>query len=232
MWLTILLVMLWAGFWQLGRAEEKRIINERLSVGEVQEPETEQQWMAQLAFERVKFSGHYSNTHFLLDNQIMDGQVGFFVYTTFKTTAGLWLLVNRGWHDQEQTDFDVIDEFDSLEGLVADWPRPGVKLGEQLILNQDIQHVTYLDQTATLKTLKQRLCEQNTGVGCIILPLVLKLDPGMPHGYKREWQLPRMTVAKHQAYAAQWFTMSLVLCLVYGIFMKKHFAKEKDASKN
>ncbi len=224
--------MLWAGFWQLRRADEKQDINDRLSAELIKRPLSEQDWQNQKAFDQVKIHGQFSNTHFLLDNQIMDGEVGFFVFTAFKTSEGLWLLVNRGWHDQDGINFDVTEDLMQLKALVSDWPRPGIKLGEQTVLNQNVQHVTYLDSTATIEVLKQRLCEQNSGVGCIILPLVLKLDPTMAHGFKRDWQLPKMTVAKHQAYAAQWFTMSLVLVLVFGIFIKKQFAQNKHASKN
>ena len=51
-------------------------------------------------------------------------------------------------------------------------------------------------------------------------------DAAAPHGFVRKWQQPVMTPAKHQAYAVQWFSMSAVLCLVWLIFIRKHYASK------
>ncbi len=227
MWLLILLVMISAGFWQLSRAEQKRQINARLAAGETKQPKTSKDWQFLKAFDEVELSGQFVNTHFLLDNQIMDGQVGFFVFTSFMTTEGILMLINRGWSDDAQQNFDLLRGETIITALVAEWPRPGVKLGEQVIINQNIQHLTYLEQQPTIELLKQRHCQQTRTENCIILPRVLKLDAtvdiGKGHNFKRNWQLPRMTVEKHRAYAMQWFTMSLVLCFIYVIFVKKTY---------
>jgi len=220
LWLVILLVMLSAGFWQISRAEEKRQINVRMADGKVNLPHTPQDWQSLKAFDQVEVQGQYINTHFLLDNQIMDGQVGFFVFTAFKTIDDVLLLINRGWTKDDQQNFEVAPNSQSVKALMADWPRPGIQLGEQTINNQDVQHLTYLEQLPTTALLKQRHCQQNNADNCIILPRVLKLTVAMDHGFKRQWQLPRMTVEKHRAYAVQWFTMSLVLCF-YVIFIRK-----------
>ncbi|MGJ8664283.1 MAG: SURF1 family protein [Marinicella sp.] len=227
LWLLILLVMLWAGFWQLSRADEKRDIEVKMKGGKNHLPKTVKDWQALEPFDHVQITGQFSNTHFLLDNQIMDGQIGYFVFTVFKTNNDIWLLINRGWSNQELIDLEI-DNFAEIEltGLLADWPVPGVQLGEQQVLEQAVQHVTYLSQNPVTELLKSRHCKQNNMDECIILARVLKLDPGMEYGYKRHWQLPRMTVAKHQAYAIQWFTMSLVLCLIYMIFLRKTYMKK------
>lgn len=221
LWLIILMVMLWAGFWQLGRAEEKRAINQRMTDANHHMPTHLNDWQQLNAFDHVDVIGEFAATHFLLDNQIMDGQVGYFVLSAFKTEHGMWLLINRGWHSGKPVDLDVENKRIKLEGLLGDWPRPGIQLGEQVILNQAVQHVTYLPQEQVLSMLKTRLCKHGEDNECIILPVVLKLLPDAEFGYIRKWSLPRMTAEKHQAYAIQWFTMSLVLCLAYVIFLKK-----------
>ena len=226
LWLVILLVMVSAGFWQLNRAKEKQQINNRLLAGEVNRPQTLQDWQLLTAFDQVEVRGHYVNTHFLLDNQIMDGQVGFFIFTAFLTVDDVLLLINRGWSADDQQNFDLAPNSQTVSALLADWPRPGIQLGEQTINNQAVQHLTYLQQQPTIDLLKQRHCQQSSTENCIILPRVVKLDKAMSHGFKRHWQLPRMTVAKHRAYAIQWFTMSLVLCVIYVIFINKTYASK------
>ncbi len=226
LWLIILLVMLTAGFWQLSRADEKQLINERLALGQTSTPAAEDDWQALKAFDQVTIDGQYLNTHFLLDNQIMDGKVGYFVFTAFKTTDGIYLLVNRGWTDDDQQNFDLGDETQTIDALMADWPRPGIQLGEQIINNLDIQHLTYLEQAPATALLKLRHCQQDNANNCIVLSRVLKLNADIENGFKRQWQLPRMTVEKHRAYATQWFTMSLMLCFIYFIFIRKIYANK------
>jgi surfeit locus 1 family protein len=226
LWLIILIVMISAGFWQLSRAEEKQQINTRLANNDVNQPQSVNDWQAIKAFDQVAIQGNYLNTHFLLDNQIMDGQLGFFVFTAFKTTDDVLLLINRGWHDDDQSNFDVESDALNITALMADWPRPGIQLGEQTINKLAVQHLTYLEQSPTIDLIQLRHCQQNDAENCIILTRVLKLDSSMDHGFKRHWQLPRMTVEKHRAYAVQWFTMSLVLCFIYIVFIKKSYASK------
>lgn len=226
LWLVILMIMIVAGFWQLNRAEEKQQIKQRMAAGETYSPKSSPDWQQLQAFDPIEIQGRYGNTHFLLDNQIMDGQVGFFVLTSFQTTDGIWLLVNRGWTDNDEQLFDVEPTKQKITALLADWPRPGIQLGEQDIENQAMQHVTYLAQQPTTELLKQRHCQQIETENCIILSSVLKLDPSMVHGFERQWQLPRMTVEKHRGYAIQWFSMSLVLCLFYAFFIYKNYASK------
>lgn len=227
-WLFILAFMIWAGVWQLGRAEEKKTINQRLSDQSILMPQTSKQWQQLKAFNQVRVSGQYLDTHLLLDNQIMDGQVGHFIFTAFETINQQIILINRGWTDNSKQNFDVGNKSKEIIALAADWPRPGFQLGEQDVQTSKQQHVTYMPQNKVQRMLKERHCQQNKAEDCIILPLVLKLDGAMSDGFTRNWQLPRMTVEKHQAYAAQWFTMSLVLCLVYGIFLRKFYFKKTD----
>ena len=229
LWLVVLAVMVWAGFWQLDRAKQKENIKQLLSSGQVTEPDSLADWQAVEPFTTVQLSGAFHPTHFLLANQIINSEVGYFVFTAFHSDGG-WLLVNRGWVKDQATDIDIPTGRLNLTGLVADWPRPGYQLGEQVILDQDRQVVTYLPKTTVENWLKARLCGQSAANDCIILPRVLKLQADMPHGFVRQWQLPRMTAEKPRAYAAQWFTMSLVLCLVFGLLMKKTYFSKKHAS--
>lgn len=224
LWLVILLVMLWAGFWQLDRAKQKRQLKANSESGLSNKPKNLADWKKLKPFEKVEFSGRYQDLHFALDNQFSDGKVGKFLYSVFETTEGVWLLINRGWVPAT-TNLDSTSELQRVKGMVATWPEPGYKMGQQPINNVRQQNVTYLEYEPVVKLIKDRLCERSEGKDCIIPHLTIKLAADMPHGFKREWLLPKMTAEKHQAYAIQWFTMSLALCLVYFIFLKKQYAE-------
>jgi len=49
-----------------------------------------------------------------------------------------------------------------------------------------------------------------------LLPVILQLDESNEDGFVREWQpVYGVTPDKHRAYAMQWFTLALVLLLIY-----------------
>ncbi len=221
LWLLILVVMLSAGFWQLNRAEEKRLMAKRMSAGQTAVPTSAKDWAQLQAFDQVMITGHFQPQQFLLSNQIVDGQVGFFVFTAFTTVNQLHLLVNRGWVATADAEIQVTDHEVQLTGLVADWPRPGIQLGEQILTEQQQQVVTYWPPDLTRQWLQDQLCQP---AACEVLSQVMKLSPEAPLGFVRKWQAPVMTPAKHQAYAVQWFSMSAVLLLVWLIFIRKHYA--------
>ena len=54
------------------------------------------------------------------------------------------------------------------------------------------------------------------GTSGLVLPLVLQLDADDPHGFVREWKpVYGIPPAKHRAYAMQWFTLAVVLAIIY-----------------
>lgn len=221
MWTAVLALMVWAGFWQLGRAEEKQIINQNMAAGITLTPKSMADWHNIDDYLTIKMEGHYAPMHFFLANQFHQGQVGFNVFTPFKTNQGLWLLVNRGWTASADIKVEVDDRSRFVTGFMAAWPRPGVQLGEQEFVDQSRQEVTYLPLAKTKKLLNQKLCETD---GCPIFDRVIKLSPQADNGFVRDWQAPMMTVARHHGYAFQWFGMSLVLSILYIIFLRKHYA--------
>ncbi len=215
--------MIWAGFWQWSRAEEKIIIKQHMAAGINHTPEAIEDWQQLDDYQPVKISGNYVNNHFFLANQFNKGQAGFNVYTVFRTEPGIWLLINRGWSVSDEIAVEVSPQATSIEGFIAAWPRPGVQLGEQEFSDEESQQVTYLPLAQTRVLLMQRLCDS---ADCQILDRVIKLSPSAEHGFVREWQAPMMTAERHRAYAFQWFAMSLALCIIYFIYLRKLYASK------
>ncbi|MCW8869128.1 MAG: SURF1 family protein [Proteobacteria bacterium] len=224
LWLAILLVMIWAGFWQMDRASQKEVIRQQMQSGTLVQPQNLTDWQNINNYQAIRTTGHYENMHFLLANQFQEGQVGFHVLTSFLTDDHIRLLVNRGWTASADIDVSVNNNRVNLTGMLSDWPRPGVQLGEQEFKNKTQQQVTYLPQEQTKVFLTQQLCHRHN---CTIFNRVVKLDPEAEAGFVREWQAPMMTAARHRAYAFQWFTMSLALCLIYIYYLRKTYAIKK-----
>lgn len=224
LWLSILVLMIWAGFWQLDRANQKDQIRQQMQSGEFKQPQQWLDWQRVNDYQTIRVTGHYDNTHFLLANQFHEGQVGFYVITTFLTDDNIWLLVNRGWTASAEIDIAVNEESTELIGMLSAWPRPGVQLGEQEFQDKLKQQVTYLPIEQTKVFLTQHLCQRGN---CDILNRVVKLDVEAKAGFVRDWQAPMMTAARHRAYAFQWFIMSLALCLIYFYYLHKTNAIKK-----
>jgi len=215
--------MIWAGFWQWGRAEEKITIKRHMDAGIKQTPESMSDWRQLEDYQSVKISGKYVNKHFLLANQFHQGQAGFNVYTVFQSDSGIWLLINRGWTVTDEIVVELDSQATTVEGFIAAWPRPGVQLGEQEFTDKNRQQVTYLPPAQTKVLLMQKLCDS---ADCQILNRVIKLSATAEHGFVRDWQAPMMTAERHRAYAFQWFGMSLVLCIIYFIYLRKLYASK------
>ena len=68
-------------------------------------------------------------------------------------------------------------------------------------------------------------------LGHRLRPLVLLLDPNDPGGFVRDWKpVYGITPDRHRAYAAQWFTLALVLLLIYIGVNTRRRGRETEAS--
>ena len=211
----LLVLLLSLGNWQLDRADEKRTIMQDYEQ-RIKQPTSElsfpisdaEQWRSR----KVRIMGRFENEkQFLLDNQVSRGQVGLQVLTPLKLLhRDEAVLVDRGWvplgPDRKQLpDISVDTDVVSLRGTVYVPYKQGFRLG-----SMDEGHfgwprlIQYLDFGA-----------MSDRVGYPLAPLTIRLDPNLPHGYRREWQPVSMSPETHLAYAMQWFTLAAVLIVIY-----------------
>ena len=48
-----------------------------------------------------------------------------------------------------------------------------------------------------------------------VYPFIIRLDQQQPHGFLRDWPVVSMPPARHYGYAVQWFSMALVVFLIF-----------------
>ncbi len=216
--LGMLAVLLWAGFWQLDRAEEKRrIIAEQVYRGDkgplvLESSLLHSAGLEQLRHRRARAVGRYrSDRQYLLDNRTHNGVAGYHVLTPFRLHDGnVQVLVNRGWvpvgRDRRQLpELAVSEQPLAEEGLIVAPPAAGISLG-----------AAGYDQTGWPRVVQQvdlaRMAEQ---LGEPLLPFVLQLSADSEHGYVREWQARSgLTPERHQGYAVQWFALAVALVVL------------------
>jgi surfeit locus 1 family protein len=214
--LVLLPLLVGLGQWQLERAGWKQGLVDAHEDGIHMRP-VELEGLLEAgkpaAYRPVRVRGHYDLAHqLLLDNRTYRGHAGYHVLTP------LWLpdgekvvLVNRGWVPTG-LDRAVLPELPGpadpviLEAVTSLPPEKLFRLGDAEESHEGWPKVVQqLDLAQLENVLETRL-----------LPVVLLLDESDGHGFVREWQpVYGVTPDKHRAYAMQWFTLAVVLLLIY-----------------
>jgi surfeit locus 1 family protein len=216
----VMVLAIWScvrlGFWQWHKAEQKQEITRALTrhAGALT---VQAQDLADAAnvealhLQTVEFKGHYlPQFSFFLDNQVEQGQAGFQVITPFLLSDQQHIVwVNRGWvpgyADHQKLPTVVTSKTEQvIKGLFWQQTKVGFRLdkpGESWQAVQPVIDFAYLRQHVPYR----------------FPDVVLKLDPTMPEGYVRHWDVPAGQVEKHLSYAYQWFGFALA-SLVIGIY--------------
>jgi surfeit locus 1 family protein len=203
--------MLRAGFWQLERADEKRdILQSQRAVAH--SPPVELRPETSLTrFQPVKVVGEYaSDLNLFLDNQVVNTRVGYRVFTPFKIAqTNKWVLVDRGWVSvgENRSTLPTVKAEQGQLTLLGRLNKPPVA---PPLWNDDYpvssgQVWQYLPIPVIADQLQLDL-----------LSMVVELRPSQTGettaGLIRQWpEIDDKWVARHNAYAFQWFAMAFTL---------------------
>lgn len=214
--LLLLALLLSLGFWQLDRAEQKRVLldayGERPGDAPIQLTEDFRpgpEWR----YRRVQAAGSYDAGHqFLLDNRVHHGRPGYLVLTPLRLAhSDAVVLVNRGWVSQGATRADLpplpvpTGAQVLIEGLIDFPPEKVFVLGE----GED-------RDPGWPKVLQRiRLELQSHQLNARLLPLIVLLAPEQPGGFVREWKPVVVGPERHVGYAVQWFALAAALVILY-----------------
>lgn len=222
-------LMLFLGFWQLSRAEEKRQIlqarEQRINAPAVAlgslPPDAERQ------FANVQAQGRIDNERtFLEDNQVRRGRPGYEVLTPMLVDvngASQWLLLNRGWV-AAGIDRGKLPEIPPMQSQIATGYLH-TRAKQKLVLKD----VPWPEDSWPLIIQKIELEKIERKLGLPVYPYVLRVtDPGAPNSpeqlFDKHWILVNVQPEKHIGYAVQWFTMAIVL-LVLTLFANSNLSQ-------
>ena len=207
------------GIWQLNRADQKRFIDSGVNEAQIKTPinlnAVNSNELSNEIYRSASISGKYDNNkHYLLDNRTHKGRAGFHVFTPFifntnNDNKPKAILVNRGWITYQGSrsnipDIQVSDNIVQIKGTIKD-------IGKSIVLNDTSKlSVSYpkIIQSISLKKLSSDL-------NYPLIPIIIELDKSETNGFIREWQPYYGSVDKHIAYAVQWFSMAVVLFILY-----------------
>lgn len=222
--LFFVILMTNLGFWQLNRAQEKQHILKLLANDNVTAIESAKQIRDLPKYANIVLTGHFLNTpQLILDNQINEQVVGYHVFTPFLLDGlNATIMVNRGWLAKDGFSNELLKVNSSpieISGKLNAPPQVGIQLGEiQLDYDAPSQIMTYFDKPKVFKFLHEKLC---TSLNCIVSNKVLWLEQSHLQGFERDWKPIIMLPSKHIGYAVQWFSMTIVLILIFIYWVRK-----------
>lgn len=207
------------GFWQLDRADQKKIINMAFVDRQSQPPiplnnETIQMPIEDIIWHHVTISGEFLNDkNIILDNQVVQEKVGFLIYTPFKILdSNRTILVNRGWYPLSNSRNDVpnippIKGAQAIEGEINQMPSSGISLGK--VVTEKLDESSFRLQKMDYEVLCSLL-------GKDLMRYVVKLKkPIFDKTYILDSGIPVPDSDKNYGYAFQWFAMAFTLFIIF-----------------
>lgn len=208
------------GIWQLDRAAQKQSMETtyglRSSETAIDLNQAEsgiRQNAEQMQWRQTMVHGSFdTNNILLLDNQVMRGQAGYFIFIPLMLTDDQTrVLVNYGWVpvglDRAKAPEMTLPEGEiELQGVAKTAPATGIKLAP--VGMEKLTGPYYRVQEINLPVLAEEK-------GWRLLPYVLRLQAPAPQGILREWTKPGFGREKHLGYAFQWFLLAATLLIIY-----------------
>ncbi|MBI3547223.1 MAG: SURF1 family protein [Gammaproteobacteria bacterium] len=211
----LLPLFLYLGYWQLQRAQEKRVLQAQYDAragGALVQVEPRLQPAAALQFYRVVARGYYEpERQILIDNRVHQGQAGYEIITPLRLqNSDVRLLVNRGW----------IPLGEDREHLPVIATPPGLQevTGVATIPAEKVFTLAKPEASSARQLVWQHLDMQRyrQTAGFPLQPVVVLLDPESPAGgFTRAWSRLDSGIAVHQGYAFQWFMLAGALIAIY-----------------
>ena len=211
--LVCLVLFIYLGFWQLGRAEEKRTLIEHY------ERLHQKPWGAltleTLPGSPVRLRGRYQPQKvFLLDNRVLKGVVGFEVLTVFVGQGlGTRVVVNRGFVPMGRTRDDKV-------------AIPSLRSVDEVLGHVYIPQDQLLADSTASGMIVQSQRPASLLNDMSVYPNVVRLSSEDPNALPRDWPLTTMLPEKHVGYAVQWFAMAFAVLIAFGYFSSR--GKESD----
>ncbi|MFT7558349.1 MAG: surfeit locus 1 family protein [Flavobacteriales bacterium] len=199
-----------AGFWQLSRADEKQTIVDNWSTQQALPAKAIDKSVVANSYQRLWVRGQYdSERYWLLEGQTYRGRLGYQVIMPFTSEDGRWFLVKRGW---------VAAAMHREELPVLKTPTGLIDI---TVFARSIELSPLLDERNNpLKAWPHRIVSLDSvfmseQYGNNFDKALLQLDSADSSAFDIIWQPINMPPEKHIAYAVQWFSMALILALLW-----------------
>ncbi|MEK9771553.1 MAG: SURF1 family protein [Nitrosomonadales bacterium] len=209
------------GFWQLERAEQKNIINENYLQRQIANPlDSLPMGNEDILWRKINLQGEFLDINIFLDNQSLNRNPGYLVYSPFQLTDGRLVLVNRGWipitKDRKQLPIVNKGTKNIITGIVVPYPAVGINL----IQNNNIERIDTnnlrLQKINSNEINNMKLFDESQLYQYPISMLTPESD-----GLYAKIQLPVSDSEKNYGYAFQWFAFAITLLIIFIVLRKR-----------
>lgn len=209
--ISLVLVFIELGKWQLSRADEKNARQEQLdqlsNEPVVAVPGVPIKLEA-FHHRQVEVYGHYRSEHTIyLDNKVYNGRAGYHVLTPLQiANSNRYVMINRGWVPM---DYD--------RSILPEIPTESEKV-----------KVTGIVVSPELKTLELSALEESDEVwhkfslsrfeemtGFSLQPILIQQTNNAEDGLIRDWHKPGSGASKNIGYAIQWFALAATTIIIF-----------------
>lgn len=202
------------GIWQWNRAAEKEARMQAWSTAEKYPPTEWQGGALPGPYHRLILTGEWLlPQQILLDNKIEEGRIGFHVITPLliSTPKGSRIIaVNRGWIAKPAQGLPLVPSPTTQTIVVRGEPLP--RFFE--LSNDSKDGVVW-------QNLDWPEYQNKVGKKTTILYAVAVSDLG--DGLLRKWPMPDVGRDRNQAYALQWFSLSILVGILMGYFALRSY---------
>jgi len=199
------------GFWQLDRADEKRVIEDKIAIANSENVElvVSTEFLKDKEYYHVRLQGSYvDDKQFIYDNQIVDQVSGYYVLTPFVLSGdSKTVLINRGfiaWNGRRDklADIGVEDELTEVKVQIS---KPVKRM-----------ELKAVEITAEFPVLIQAIdLDVMSAIASLdFISVVGLLSPEYENGFVRQWEPYTGSIERHVGYAIQWFLMAFVLAFI------------------
>ena len=203
---------IFAGFWQLDRAQQKRDLlalqDRAVAMAPVPVQSLEPEAGDDLNYRQVRVAGNWRPEVFLQENRIRAGRVGYEVIAVIEIPGYPLIAVNRGWI-QAGRDRTQLPEYGQPQG-VADIggylyrsPTKSMVLEEQTWAGDWPERLQVVDFELMQARLEQPL-----------FPYLVRIDEAEPLALQAGWTISRKGPGMHIGYAMQWFLMGATVLIM------------------
>lgn len=213
--LSLIIICLVLGFWQIDRGQEKLAIYDAFANKLKYDPINYKNIKNNPdQFTKVRIEGSYiSNTQFLLDNKVFKKKAGYEVITPLLVNQKI-VLINRGWVHNNSRQFlpniETTDYKQSITGYVYYYNSNFYDLADDkyvsswplLIQNIEIQKISKL-------------------LNMDVEPYVVIMNEKQVNSYEIQSIQNDNPQLKHYMYAGQWFLFSIIGFIFMIILMRK-----------
>lgn len=206
------LLLMRLGFWQISRGHEKQRMIEAHQRMDAKKPlywDADAKQLPQ-QYQKILLKGRWLPDLLFLDNQHYQHQLGYQVLSPLQLSKDKVVLVDRGWvkgsmNRQHLPKVNTPDAKTTVQGKVY-FPSPSRwTLGPTIEQRADKIHIIEVINPKQLSQLLQKT----------VYPFIIRLDKNQANGFVREWSIVSMPPQRHYAYALQWFSMAVLLVIIF-----------------